>query len=229
MEPKRLIELAKMAIQTAHEAYDLYKQLFKENKSTDFTKQTVIVFGEFKKQMMDGIDGYRKAPKQFLEWCDLISPLLALYKDNKIEDGSTQKDVLINVLENGKTIMTDAQNGFRQCAERFNEAGGEFTTLENRIANEFYENGDQLQSRTSKKLVADLLEKLASVREFFENFACKKNKITIAYRSIGDVKVHTENTKTYVLIDDFPELQKSVNLAADSIITKCNEYRKKYA
>lgn len=220
-----MIEATKATIQTVDAALDLYKQIIDQNGWTDDTRETATIIGEIKAHMLSGIDLYEKKQKPVFKWCDTVIPLLTIYKN---QNSPTPKDVLVKALDDGRSIMNAAQNQLFDSTISFNSGGGELTVLENRLANYFIENSVHMQSERSKKLVADLNEKIASIREFFDEFLCAKDRIATAHFDIGDVKVQIESTKIYVDINDAPELQSSAVQSADELIAKCNEYRKKY-
>ena len=227
-----MIEAAKATIQTSDAALKLYKQIVDQIGSTGYTKQTVTIIGDLKTSLMDGIDMYEKTPISIFDWCDTAIPLLTTYKDKKDAGDATQNEILIKALDNGEDIMTNAQNDLGKSSVRFNAAAGKLTAFENRMTNDFDEISMNttvlLQSEASKKLVADLKANVALVREFFENFICTKDKISKEIREIGEFKVETEEAKTYVSIDEVPELEDTVIESVDNVISQCNLYHKKY-
>lgn len=192
--------------------------------SADSLKQIETIIGDVKTYLMDGIDVYEKTPKPIFDWCDTVTPILTTYMNQKIIEASKQRDTLIKEVDDGGTIMYDAQCNLHKSSVAFNKASGRLTTLENRLANDL----DEHNYESHIKLIADLKEKVASIRKFFENIICTKDHLTKEIRDIGDFKVQTEETKSYIKIDDIPEFKNDVVQSAQKIIAKCNEYRKKF-
>lgn len=219
-----MIELVKTTIQTSDAVSNLFNEIMNQIGSIDSLKQIATIIGDIKTHLMDGIDVYERTPKPIFEWCDTVTSLLTTYKDQIATGASTKRDTLIHTLDGGDKIMNGAQNDLHKSSVAFNQAAGKLTTLENRLANDLDENDNQ----SFVKLIAALKEKVASIREFFEGFICTKDHITKEIRDIGDFKVQTEETKSYILLDDIPGFEDVVEQSAQKVITKCNEYRKKY-
>lgn len=224
LEPKKVIELAETAIQTSDAALDVFNQIMDQLESTDNLKQIATIIGDIKTFIIDGIDVYRTTPKPIIEWCDRVTPLLTAYNNQKITRASEQRGILIKTLDNGELIMHDAQIGLQKGAMTFNKAAGELNILENQLANNLDENKNQ----SLKQLIADLNGKVATIREFFEQFICTKNHIAKIVQDIGDFKIQTEETKTYIALDDIPELKDSVIQTTQKVIAKCGEFHRKY-
>lgn len=219
-----MIELAETTIQTTDAALNIFNQIVDQVESTDSLKQIATIIGDIKTFLMDGIGVYKTTPKSIFEWCDTVTSLLTAYNDQKVSRASEQREILIKTLDDGETVMNDAQNGLHKSSVTFNKAAGKLNALENRLANDLDENIHE----SLKKLISDLNGKVATIREFFEQFICTKDHITKQIREIGDFKVQTEETKSYVSLDDIPELKDSVLQSTQKVITKCDEFHKKY-
>lgn len=218
-----MIELAEKTIQTTDAASDIFNQIMDQLGSTDSLKQIATIIGDMKTFLMKGIGLYKIAPNSIFGWCDTVKSLLTAYNDQKLTSSSKQREI-IKVLDYGETVMNDAQNWLQKCGWHFNKAAGKLNTLENRLANDLDENSN----KSLKKLIAELNGKVATIREFFEKFICTKDHLTKEIRDIGDFKVQTEETKSYVSLDDIPDLKDTVKESTQKVIAKCEEYHKKY-
>lgn len=223
LQPKEIITLAEASIQSSGAALDIFNQIMDQIGSTDSLKKIATMIGDIKTLLIDGIGVYKTAPKSISEWCDVVTSLLAAYNDHKVVRDSEQRVILIKLLGDGDTIMNNAQNRLQNGSVTFNKSNGQLSMLENRLANDLDANNNE----SLKKLIADLNGKIASIREFFDQFICTKDHIAKEIREIGDLKVHTEGSKSYILLDDIPDLQHIVAQTTQNVITKCGEYRKK--
>lgn len=90
------------------------------------------------------------------------------------------------------------------------------------------------------KLIPELKKRLNSIREFYDDLVKKvskayadidetKLKLKEEIRVIGDLKTQTEETKTYVNLDDLEALRDIIIESVNTLITKCNEYRERHS
>lgn len=89
------------------------------------------------------------------------------------------------------------------------------------------------------KIVPELSEKFNSIKRFYDNL---KSNVDKAYKDIdeakrilkreiqhiGDLKIQTEGTKTFLDLDEVQELRDTITTSIQELITKCNEYRKRH-
>lgn len=89
------------------------------------------------------------------------------------------------------------------------------------------------------KFVPKLMEKLKTIETFYDNLhetvdqaandiENTKKTLTDEIKHIGEIKVKTQETKTFVGLDDVPELRDTVIQSAHELIAKCTEYREKH-
>lgn len=222
-----MIAEAKLSIEACEAASELYNKIVDAIGATGHTEATASIITNLKNYLTEGIGFYEKSPKSVSEWCATATPLLAAYKDKK----SAGKDGLVKSLGNGKNVMENAQEGLHKSSLAMNTAGGELMTLEYFLANDFNENAKWIiswQNETIHTVVPELNKKVATIREFFEDFVCTENKITKAYRDITDLQVQAEVTITFILVDEVPELHENAIQSAGKVIEKCNTYQQKY-
>ena len=90
-----------------------------------------------------------------------------------------------------------------------------------------------------KKLIPPLMKKLKSIEKFYkdtktkvdnaaENIEKIKATLKTEIKHIGDLKVQTENTKSYINVDEIPEMRDDVIKSVQSLITHCDAYRKRH-
>lgn len=53
-------------------------------------------------------------------------------------------------------------------------------------------------------------------------------KIVKEIHHIGELKVQTDETRTFIGLDDVAELRETVTLSVNALIMKCDEYRKRH-
>lgn len=89
------------------------------------------------------------------------------------------------------------------------------------------------------KLIPELKAKMASIEKWykdvtaeveksFKNIDDTKAKLKEEIRHIGDLKVQTETTKTYIELDDTPEMKEEVLTSVADLIKKCKEYQNRH-
>lgn len=89
------------------------------------------------------------------------------------------------------------------------------------------------------KIVPDLKAKLEDIRVFYEEMRNKVKKAATdiddtklmlkdEIRVIGDLKTQTEETKTFVIMDDDTTIQEFAIESAKSLIEKCKDYRHRH-
>lgn len=90
------------------------------------------------------------------------------------------------------------------------------------------------------KLIPELKARLGKIKEFYENLNdlvdesdtnIRESKVKIKgeIKVIGKLMVQAEATKTYAELDITPELKDIVIEAAQTLISKCNKYKKRIA
>lgn len=66
------------------------------------------------------------------------------------------------------------------------------------------------------------------VEQAFHDVDETKIKLSNDILKIGDLKTKTEETKTFVDLDDIPDLRDELIESGQSLLNKCNEYRRKH-
>lgn len=89
------------------------------------------------------------------------------------------------------------------------------------------------------KFVPELAKKLAEVKSFFEDLQkligktnvdidSTKVKLQNEIKSIGDLKVQTQDTKYLIPMDHLDELRDTILKSVNSLIAQCKEYQKRH-
>lgn len=89
-----------------------------------------------------------------------------------------------------------------------------------------------------KNVIRELNEKLEMIKKFYDEMHEKvskafidiektKDELKYEIREIGDIKIQTEETRTYVIIDK--DLQSFAINSAKNLIDKCHEFRKRHS
>lgn len=222
-----MIEAAKVTIQTCGAVLDLYNELVDKVAPSGDTQKTASIISNLKTRIANGIEFYENSPKSVANWCVQTTPLLTTYKGGV----STQKANLITALDDGETIIKSAQEGLSKAGSNNNAAGGELTMLEIRLENDYDENVKFLmdwQNDAIKTLVPEIKKKVASIREFLEDFACTQDKVTLAYMDMTNLKSDASTIRTFISLDDIPEIHEKAVQYSEKFIGECNKYSEKY-
>lgn len=89
------------------------------------------------------------------------------------------------------------------------------------------------------KYVPELREKLAEIQSFYDNLKSKvdeasrnvdetKKKLHKEIIEVGNLKVKTEETRTFADLDNIPELRDTLAQSGLSLINKCKIYHKRH-
>lgn len=87
--------------------------------------------------------------------------------------------------------------------------------------------------------VPELRAKMAQIQRFYEDLKLQvekafqdiddvKDKLNKEIMQIGDLKVKTEETKTFIDLDAIPDLRNTLIQSGQNLIDKCNIYRQKH-
>lgn len=93
--------------------------------------------------------------------------------------------------------------------------------------------------KIEKEFVRLLLEKMESIKKFydklqekvqqaFDNIRKTKSILSTEIDQIGELKVKTQQTETFVSMDNAPEIRDIVIEYATALIDKCEEYRQRH-
>lgn len=219
-----MIDAAKSAIQTCDEVLELYNEIVDH---FNIEGDVVPVIGDLKAGLTNGIELYEKSPKAVIEWCSRVTPLLAAYKDG----ASTPNDNLIKELRDATPIAKKAQDDLSKSKQNINMVGEKLLNLEHHLREHFNENFPyimDMQKEAMKTHVPEMNKKVASIREFVEEFVCTQDKVHIAYADTGKIKVLADVASTLVPLDLQPEKVISITETANNLINDCAAYQNKY-
>lgn len=90
------------------------------------------------------------------------------------------------------------------------------------------------------KYIPELKRQMGETQKFYDNLSEKveqafhdvdvtRGMLQKESQQIGDLKVKTEKTKTFIDLEYIPELRDTIIRSAQSLIRHCNEYRRKHA
>lgn len=90
------------------------------------------------------------------------------------------------------------------------------------------------------KYIPKLKAKTAEINDFYQKLKLKidtafrdvedtKNKLNNEVLEVGELKVKTKETKSFIDLDDIPDLRDTLRESAQNLIDDCNEYRRKHA
>lgn len=280
-----LTEIAKEAMSAASIAMDSYNKVLDladpwekfhetmrglDKYREDYSKNALKLYINIRYFVSNGISAYYRSTEHVYEWCYLVTPLLKkyieLFNEMDMSKLAEQRDLLIEILDNGIKEMKNAQNELDEASSHFNSLAGTLTSFRHQLDSDFSDHSDYLEAKKAEirkvgygsasifgpigwaiaagiiegKLIPELKARLGNIEDFykklnvlvdqsFTNIGESKDKIKDEIRVIGELKVQTEETKTYAEIDITPELKDIVIEAAQSLISKCNEYKKRIA
>lgn len=89
------------------------------------------------------------------------------------------------------------------------------------------------------KYIPELKAKMKNIQKFYDELQSTvaksfvdidetKAKLKEEIRIIGDLKTQTEETRTFIGLDDTPELKSTIIESVDSLIKKCTDYRTRH-
>lgn len=165
--------------------------------------------------MLNGIDAYHAASQSVYEWTGLAVKLLRVYIKlfdtyNEINAGA-QKQMLLQVLDNGIKRLADAQEELKKSSTSFNGCAGKLVELNTRFEYEFTAESDFVQTKITQirigaysggalfgipgvtiayfvaegNLIPELLKKLESIQKFYDEL---KGKADLAGEQIEKTK-----------------------------------------
>lgn len=227
---KQVINTFKEGIGAAHEFLDLYDRLldrvvpYKEFEATvkdldkfreDYSKESADLLGKIKTFMLDGMDAYHRSVQIVYEWTGLAGPLLKtyikLFERNDEDKANAQKQILLKVLDDGIKSMKQAQIDLDKSSSRFNDAAGELTSLNIRLAGEFDSKSSYFDSKVTKmrimgyggglilgpfglgiayivlekNIIPDLTKTFEGIKKFYEDMT---TKVSEAFTGIDTTK-----------------------------------------
>lgn len=68
----------------------------------------------------------------------------------------------------------------------------------------------------------------SKVDQAFHDIDDTKNKLNVEIVEIGELKIKTKETNSFIDLDDIPELRDTLVQSAQNLIDNCNEYRRKH-
>lgn len=165
------------------------------------------------------IDRYTAAIKSILEWCDSAAPLLNHFVSGN--DGSTQS-TLTTKLNDGiqKTSTTREEISYNNL--NLNRVAGTITTVVVKIAADFDNKTIEFQKENH-----DLYENLEKkVQNLYSGLDELKSRMRQEVGNIVDLRVHIENVKEYISLNDIPELRDTIRSSTESLKEQCARYHK---
>lgn len=127
----------------------------------DYSTESALLISEVKTLMMDGMDSYFSASQDVYEFAGLATTHLKLYiklfnhRNNR--KAEAQKDLLIQVLGDGLTKLTDAQSQLKKSSASFNTAFGKLSALHDRFKHEFNVKSEFFESKV------ELIRKMSTI------------------------------------------------------------------
>lgn len=119
------------------------------------------LISEIKGLILSGKDAYLAASRHIYDWAGLVTPLLAsyisLFKRSTSANAKTQKDILLQVFDDGILRLSASQDELYKSSTSFNTAAGKLVALHGRFEFEFQAESDFIQSKiTNTRLGAYL-------------------------------------------------------------------------
>lgn len=128
---------------------DLKKSIEELDKHREvYSSESSDLIGRIKTLVLNGLDQYFVSTQDIFEWCGLASQLLGNYLQLFNETSmvnkafSAQREILMQVLDQGVDKMSQAQIHLGQSSSSFNDVSGKLVSLNNRFKLEFDRNSE---------------------------------------------------------------------------------------
>lgn len=235
---KVYIKVAKVGIETANKAIDLYDDMtyrmlpWKEFDETvaeldkyrrDFSIESANQLGNVEYLLMEGLDAYFRSTQSVYEWAGLTVNLLETYVklfDNyDASKTKAQKTILIKVFKNGVEKMARAQEQLEMSASRLHEAAGNLTALNTRLSDEFDSKSKFFNKTLSLIRVGGeafgVLADIPIIGQFAKipQNAIERRIISRLESTFQSIKTFYENTKVHIrkAFEDIQETKDKLN------------------
>jgi hemolysin E len=154
------------SLQTALTLYDEHLDriipwaTFKETMATlgayekEYSAEAGVLVGKIKTLLLNSEDAYRTGVRQVYEWCQLTLKILPGYV--KLLDANDEKaladqqKLILLLLSTGIKKMTAAIDCIERASGAFNQASGELSSLNTRLAADFNEKSSYFQAQVSQ-------------------------------------------------------------------------------
>ncbi|ECY4642737.1 hemolysin HlyE [Salmonella enterica subsp. enterica] len=159
---EQTVEVVKSAIETADGALDFYNKYLDQvipwktfdetikelsRFKQEYSQEASVLVGDIKVLLMDSQDKYFEATQTVYEWCGVVTQLLSayilLFDEYNEKKASTQKDILIR-------ILNEAQKSLLASSQSFNNASGKLLALDSQLTNDFSEKSSYFQSQVDR-------------------------------------------------------------------------------
>lgn len=206
---------------------------------------TGLFFGQLKTDMLDGLDGYFHASIKIYEWSSLIESYMKLYiklfDDHDAQRAKAQNMLSIKMLEKGVTQMIAA------IAE-LGESYANFKSVRNKLLARRSKFGPQSAVEFAESLISEkyltaneddrqmirngILTFYTSVwkkaNQTKQNIIDAKKILRTGIHLISVSKAQVQQTVPFVVRDETSDLRDMIINAAQRLIAKCEEYRKRH-
>lgn len=235
---------------------EIKRLIFDLDKYRDrFSIEIASLIADTRVHATNGIDSFLYASQKINELVSLIESHLKLYV--KLFDGgdgrkaATQKQLLIEILDNGVEQLTAAQVNLGDSSLSFDFAvvslrelrkyrfGSEYDDMVENFESRMAEFPTKLRS-TDKQTIRSLLDRMSAIMDICTNLWNKvaQSSQNIAYakgvfrkeiQSFTDMKIEMHRMMTFDNLEPMSDFRAVTIQSAQNVIAKCEDYRNKHA
>ncbi|KAJ6643445.1 Hemolysin E [Pseudolycoriella hygida] len=234
--------------------WETYEQTVKEldRFRSDYSNESAQLVGEVKTLIKNAEDNCFSETQSIYEWCSLTTWLLKTYLDlfEKCTSKTyeAQRALLVKVLEDGLTKMSAGQSKLEQCSINFNNVAEKLTILNSTLSNDFDTKSSYFQGQVDKIRLETYLRAgsgfvldpfgaiisysivagFGTVEQTNVDMDSTKGKLKDEVKSIGVLKVQTEETKQFIPLDYLDELRDTISESVNNLIKECDAHQKRH-
>lgn len=179
------LETAKQAIDTIHDALNIFGKIFnrvkpwkgsrkslsmsdeKSRKSfEEYSPEIVTILDNMQAQLLNITDAYNSTMRSVFEWCKRrtieLPVYMDLFNDGNAYNQAVQKKVIVTLLQNSKQMIEMTQPKLNSCVENLRKISEQLATLEIQLSKDFDENGKYFRRK-----LAQILNENSSASDFW--------------------------------------------------------------
>lgn len=175
-----------------------------------FSTEVIEVLDQTKNTMVNGMDTYFKSIQSVYEWSGLAENAVKTYISHFEKDDASkteeQKKVLIELLENGKTVINKALNDLKTSSYSTYELDSKLSLLSKRLSNQFGARKDFYRQKLKEVMTV--------------NFNIRQER-----HVISSLRTQAGITQSIISIDVTDKIIESANKLSKA----CKEFRERHS
>lgn len=195
---------------------DVTQQIALQNSIEHFANS----FDDGKVQLKRAFDLYIPAVTNVLEWCYEMTPLL----NQLINANDDNKPQVAARLDDGMQKLQASQQALSSSISKFNPAIGSTGTLLYQIVAQLKNKTSEI-TRETRQIYRSLESKVKSLNADVTHF---KSRFRDDGQSIADMRMQTENTQTFLSLNEHADFLDDIRKNVKKLITQCKRFCKKH-